>query len=240
MLKKLCTVHHFSLGVILFSGRICWPVPWMCVDFLLLLLLLVLFLHNWVWPLQARRATESIWSRTPFLHWRIKGMKCEWKYFPRQTGWRSWKILICLSVHFYLQIFHKYLTQRIWHFRVGADLTFCTSEIGSCLSGFVVWLKWMSKATCTINGDDKCMLKCWLTNDWPKLRVEKWAMSSHSTDWKFLVRVAWQPSFLSPLWLPWTPQHLFPKGKFEIILAFSKWMCIKTFVDMHKLESNPK
>lgn len=32
----------------------------------------VLFLHNWVWPLQARRAAASIWSRTTFLHWRIK------------------------------------------------------------------------------------------------------------------------------------------------------------------------
>lgn len=74
----------------------------------------------------------------------LKVWSCEWKY-PSQANWfKVMKILICLSVHFYLQIFHKYLTQSIWHLSVGTDLTFCTSENGSYLSGFVVWLKWMS------------------------------------------------------------------------------------------------
>lgn len=28
-----------------------------------------------------------------------------------------------------------------------------------------------------INRNDKCMLKRWVTNDWPKFSAEKWALS---------------------------------------------------------------
>ena len=36
----------------------------------------------------------------------------------------------------------------------------------------------MAEQPCArINRNDKCMLKCRVTNDWPKFSAEKWALS---------------------------------------------------------------
>lgn len=113
--------------------------------FPLIFFLSVLFLHNWVWPLQARRATTGIWSRTTFLHWRIEGMKLWMKisFLSKLVQGHGKYWFVCLS-----SSTHRYVI-NIWYrgcgtSDVGADLTFCTSENGSCLSRCVVWLWWTS------------------------------------------------------------------------------------------------
>lgn len=111
-------MQHFILGAILFREGACWPVHWMGVH-LFFSFFLVLFLHNRVRPLQARRSTAGVWSRVTFLHRRIEGMKLWMKIpFPSrlvQGHGRYWFVCLSISAHSSPYIFNIYdLAPQMW------------------------------------------------------------------------------------------------------------------------------
>ena len=144
----------------------------------------------------------------------LKVWSREQNILPKQTGSRSQKILIRLSESLYSQIPHKYLVQRTWHLICG------------CWPDFLHLWKWvmpfwvcgvtqMDEQPCArINRNDKCMLRCWVTNDWPKYGAEKCALSQQWSHWYKISLWGWlgYSQFCHPHGSHGFPSIYFPKG----------------------------
>lgn len=195
-------MHHFILGAILFCEGTRWPVHWTWVH--ISFFFLVLFLHNRVWSLQARRSTAGIWSRASFLHRRTEGTKLWMKIsFPSklvQGHGSYWFVCLNASTRNSPYIFN---TEDLAPWMWVLTWLFAPQKMGQALLG--LWCD--SNGWAAMRPDHQG----WLTNissdagkqmaglDWV-LRSGQWA-SRDTSDWHSRGSLTCLPWCPCPPWL---------------------------------------